>query len=304
MDQLDWELVHMLSVEKSASKVANRLFISQPAVSYRLRRMETEYGKQLFIRTNKGIELTSAGNILLSYAEKMLNDYRQIVGQIRNDELFTNSITIGMPYVLTQFIAELIKDFSREYPNVNFHFLCDSSKNLVRKFQEGNLHITLLRGIFGDIPKKHTLFREPLRLISRDPVTFKTLQGIPFIDYEMAAVQRYWINLWSNTKLSSPLDKVRNATSLDACYNMVRARLGWSAVTSLLILIKDFSNMNTYLLTDQSGEPLYVGTQLLYSKRTKTSVSSSAFIEYILRKPWRNKIIEDLNDIPVQTIPQ
>lgn len=302
MDQLDWELLHMLSVEKSASKVANKLFISQPAVSYRLGRMEAEYGNQLFVRTNKGIGLTNAGNMLLSYAEKMLNDYRQIAGRVSSNESFANTITIGTPYVLTQFIAERIREFSKENPNVSFHFASDSSKNLVRRYQEGNLHIVFLRGIFGDTLKTHTLFRDPLRLISHDPVTFKKLQKLPFIDYEMTAVQRYWINLWSNTKLSSPLDKVWHATNLDACYSMVRAGLGWSAVTSLLILTRDFSDMNTYLLTDQSGEPLYVHTQLLYSKQAETFTIFSAFIEYILREPWRNKIVETLNNLPKQSL--
>ncbi|GEM_PF-5786637 len=68
------------------------------------------------------------------------------------------------------------------------------------------------------------------------------------------------------------------------------------------ILTRDFTDMHTYLLTDQSGEPLYVGTQLLYSGQAETFTSSSAFIEHVLSEPWRNKIVEDLNKIPIQSL--
>ena len=72
MDQTDWKLLKILQQEKSMVKAAERLFISQPAISYRLTRMENEFGQSLFVRSNRGVEMTSAGQRLYSFANLMI----------------------------------------------------------------------------------------------------------------------------------------------------------------------------------------------------------------------------------------
>ena len=299
MDQMDWELLNLISVEGSASKVAPMLFISQPAVTYRLNRMEAEYGKQLFVRSSKGVTLTEAGQTLLSYADKLLYYHGLVSNSMRAETPYEEIVTVGSCYVLTPFIADLMKKFHELHPSVRFNFVNDSSKNLVKKYLEGELHIAFIRGIFGDIRNKHTFFQEPLRLISKKTVTFGDLTDLPFIDYNMAAIQRYWINLWSNTKLSAPIAKISDAGNLEACYHMVRSGMGWSAVTSLLLLIKDFREMNTYLLTDTAGETLHVGTQVLFSDSPQTPQVYSTFIDFVISDQWHSDIanrLAQLND--------
>lgn len=61
MDTRDWELLLALEEEKSMTKAGERLFLSQPAVVYRLNRMEAEFGTTLFLRSNKGVQFTPAG---------------------------------------------------------------------------------------------------------------------------------------------------------------------------------------------------------------------------------------------------
>ncbi len=63
MDQTDWKLLKILQQEKSMVKAAERLFISQPAISYRLTRMENEFGQSLFVRSNRGVEMTSTSRM-------------------------------------------------------------------------------------------------------------------------------------------------------------------------------------------------------------------------------------------------
>ena len=58
MDTRDWELLLALEEEKSMTKAGERLFLSQPAVVYRLNRMEAEFGTTLFLRTNTGVNCT------------------------------------------------------------------------------------------------------------------------------------------------------------------------------------------------------------------------------------------------------
>lgn len=304
MDQLDWELMNMISIEKSASKVAQKLFISQPAVSYRLQKMEEEYGTPLFIRSNKGILLTDAGERLLSFADRMLDQYSQISMSVNAKTPYVDTITIGAPYTLTVFAIRLIREFCKEYPQTRFHFYTDSSQNIIRRFREGNLQMAFVRGVFGEIPNMKTLFRDSLRLISMEPVTLESLVKIPFIDYNMASVQRHWINLWANTRLSCGLERTFYADSLRACYQMVESGLGWSAVTSLILLQRDLSSLNTYVLTDNFNEPLQVSTQFLCSDEALSFNGASKFIDLVFSYDWENEVEQKLAKLPNNIIQQ
>ena len=75
MNDKDWEIIKTLHEERSITRAANRLYLSQPALTYRLDQIEKEMDIQLFMRSTKGINFTSAGERLVTYAEKMLREY-------------------------------------------------------------------------------------------------------------------------------------------------------------------------------------------------------------------------------------
>ena len=96
MDEKDWRFIDLLYKEKSISKVSNKIFISQPALSSRLLKIEDEMGVKLILRTNKGVEFTEAGIYLAQEANKMmiyLSKLKETLLQI--NENTKNIIVIG-----------------------------------------------------------------------------------------------------------------------------------------------------------------------------------------------------------------
>ena len=81
MNNTDWKILIYLREERSINKVAKRLFMTQPSLTYRLSQMEKEIGCPLFIRTNKGVHFTDAGNRLFSFAEKADKKYGFFVSE-------------------------------------------------------------------------------------------------------------------------------------------------------------------------------------------------------------------------------
>lgn len=58
VDQKDWHLIHELYKNKNITKTAEKLFVSQPSISYRLKRIEQDLGVSLFFKTKKrGLDL-------------------------------------------------------------------------------------------------------------------------------------------------------------------------------------------------------------------------------------------------------
>lgn len=64
----------VLAKELHFGRASNRVFLSQPALSKQIRRLEGKVGGPLFARTRRKVELTEAGRVLLPYAEKLLRE--------------------------------------------------------------------------------------------------------------------------------------------------------------------------------------------------------------------------------------
>lgn len=61
MDSRDWKILKVISEERSLTKAAERLFISQPSLTYRLNKMEKEFGVKILNRFSSGVSFTIQG---------------------------------------------------------------------------------------------------------------------------------------------------------------------------------------------------------------------------------------------------
>ncbi len=77
------EYMIAISEEKSLSRAADRLMISQPALTKQLKKLETQLGTRLFVRQNNQLVLTDAGYIFVNGARSSLNIYEQALIEIR-----------------------------------------------------------------------------------------------------------------------------------------------------------------------------------------------------------------------------
>ena len=71
MTEKDWILFKTIADEKNITKAAEKLYISQPAITYRIKMMEKEIGAKLLIRTSHGVLLTPEGECFLDYSRDM-----------------------------------------------------------------------------------------------------------------------------------------------------------------------------------------------------------------------------------------
>ncbi|MEG1002905.1 MAG: LysR family transcriptional regulator, partial [Clostridium sp.] len=90
---------------KSISKVANNSHISQPALSHQLSKLEKELGAKLFERSNRGVELTSQGEILYNYAKEIILSHNNLVEEINANSLNKSEIGITNSSIYANFLV-------------------------------------------------------------------------------------------------------------------------------------------------------------------------------------------------------
>ena len=132
--------------EENFTKAANMLHVTQPTLSRQIADLEQELGVKLFVRSNHNIILTEDGMILkrraqeiLSLADKTKRDFLQ------KDEALSGTISIGSgEFRSTEFLAKIIAEFRRKYPNVNYEIYSGNANNIRDYIERGFLDIGLM----------------------------------------------------------------------------------------------------------------------------------------------------------------
>ena len=128
-------------------KAADRLHLSQPAVSTRIAKLEEELQSTLFERGAGGLVLTKQGQFLLGYAEQMLFVEEEIRHRVANPAELEGLFRVGASETIAQaWLPNFIKELSDHYPRVNVDLTVDISLNLRNALLERRLDLAFLMG--------------------------------------------------------------------------------------------------------------------------------------------------------------
>lgn len=139
-----YKLFYLVCQNGSFSKTAKALDLTQPSVSYNIKKLEDELGVTLFERGNNLI-MTPEAEELLPYVEEALNNLRNGERKI-NDivNLKKGQITIGIPSHIGVFLLTgIIKKFVKLYPNIKIEVICKSTKELFKLLSLNELDILI-----------------------------------------------------------------------------------------------------------------------------------------------------------------
>src|SRR5699024_3248233 len=127
--------------EKSMTKAASNLFITQPTISNTIKLLESELEVVLFNRYKNQIYLTDAGETFFFQCKEMLKMYDNIPKELSNLlELKTGHLKIGIPTIINiRTLINLISQFNEWYPNVTFQLFENGSKKIENDIYYGDL---------------------------------------------------------------------------------------------------------------------------------------------------------------------
>ena len=129
--------------ERSISRTASKLYVSQPAISYSLKELENQLGYTLFYRNSKGIEPTLEANELYSYISTAFNILNDAEEHIKNlNSLNIGCIRIGTPsHIGLFYLSNFITDFRKIYPGIRFEIICKSTSDMVEMLETRKLDL-------------------------------------------------------------------------------------------------------------------------------------------------------------------
>ncbi len=128
------------------SKAAKALYISQPAISRAVSKLEQTLSVKLFIRSSRGVRLTEEGRLLYEHTKSAFEALRQGEENLRRiNGLGISQLRIGVSTTLCKHVLmPQLKDFIREYPNIRITIRCQSTVETLKLLEEKKIDIALV----------------------------------------------------------------------------------------------------------------------------------------------------------------
>ena len=126
-------------------RASHRLFVTQSAVSLRVRKLEAELGHQLFLRTKSGVELTPAGAQFERFARSLVRVWEEARYQVAIPEGFNDTLIIGSQYSLWPRLGfRWLRLMEDQLARTAFRAELGTPDHLMRLMQDGVLDISVM----------------------------------------------------------------------------------------------------------------------------------------------------------------
>jgi DNA-binding transcriptional LysR family regulator len=140
--------------DKSISKAAKRVHISQSALSQMIQKLEEDIGYELLIRSNKGVSLTPRGEIAMKYVLKITKDYDTMMDELKFYDVNHGKIQIAGTSSLSAYsLPCLLYRIKKKFPQYQFQLSAKSASEIVSEIKDGMVDFGFVDEFSGEDPQ-------------------------------------------------------------------------------------------------------------------------------------------------------
>jgi DNA-binding transcriptional LysR family regulator len=282
MDIRDMQIFLAVANEGSITRAAEKLEYVQSSISIRIQQLENELKTELFHRSRQGVRLTTSGETLKSYAEKIIYLTKEAERVVSDNSIPRGPIRIGslettaavrLPFILTQ--------YHKSYPEVDLTLKTGTTEELIHSILKYELD-----GAFVAAPVEHTELDitevgvEELVLISGEQLSYidrpeEALRNLTLLVFRPGCSYRQKLEDWLRLKGIIPA-KIMELGTLEGILGCVHAGLGMSLLPRSVVE-RATVQYNVHF-HEISGNSLRTPTLFIRRKDTYKTVAISEFI--------------------------
>jgi len=280
----EFQLLSVLATEMNMRKAAERLFVSQPALSQRLQTIEKEWGTKLFIRSQKGLTLTPAGELIINFVNEVLQKEEKVKEAIHSlDSEVYGTLKIAVASIVGQnWLPQVLKKFVNRYPHAKIALITGWSSEISKALYEDQAHIGIIRGTPDWKGVKMHLFEDSLYLV--DKVITKPEEVLqtdrPFIQFKSDSNYFQEIQDWWYRNFQTAPKRTLVVDQIETCKQMALNGIGYAILPAITLKEVDEDIFKIPLL-DDLGNPLKRDTWMLGYESSFKLKQVQAFVEII-----------------------
>ena len=281
-----YRIFYVVAKNNHMTRASEELHISQPAISQSIKKLEDQLGGALFLRSNKGMELTEEGKMFYEYVKGAL----ELINNAENEftsfkDLSKGEIKIGCSATLTKLVLmDVLKDFHKEYPNININITNGLTKDLLNDLKLGKLDLV----IYNESNIKETnLNLEKIKELKQGFIyndefykdninSFEDLNNYPLILQKSESNSRKLLDhiaLENNVKLIPSMEVV--SQDLITEFTNIGLGIGFSIID---LAKRNFSNLKELNINKKIPN---INIYLATNKSVSLTFASKMFIKYL-----------------------
>ncbi|MBL4953333.1 LysR family transcriptional regulator [Neobacillus sp. OS1-32] len=240
-----YRIFNVVSRNKSFSKAAQELYMTQSAISQSISKLENELDIQLFYRTSKGVELTNEGNLLYEHVDSAIGMIDVAEGKLLEfKQLKIGELRIGVGDTISRyFLLPYLEKFHFRYPGIKLTILNGTSTEICTFIKSGRADLGICNLPIQDehiqaIPCKEIqdifVCGEKYKRMTKNPISFEYLMKMPLIFLEKKSNSRIFVENFLKRR-GFQVSPVFELGSYDLLIEFAKINLGISCV------IKEFS---------------------------------------------------------------
>lgn len=261
---------------RSLSRAAERLLRNQSTISVQLKRLEEVVGAVLLDRSPRGVRLTHDGEVLLTYAHRILALNDELVARVREPQL-VGHVRLGTPEdFATSYLPGVLADFAQSYPLVTLEVTCDLTRHLHERFHAGEFDIVLIKRE----PQARSrggvrVWREPLVWVAAQGFTPPRKEALPLVVSPEPCVYR--------KRATEALDRARRPWRVSyTCASLAGTQAAVRAGLGLTVLPKDMTP-DGLVIMEAVGLPNLHDTEIALMTAPPLSKPADRLREHIVR---------------------
>ncbi len=291
MDEKDLTIFLTLAETGNLTRTAEKLYLTQPTLSKRLQNMEAELGAPLFLRSKQGVTLTPAGELARQSFRRTADEMEQLRDHIQESKGTvggTLRVEASIDYSAYR-LPKILADYTTRFPNVVLNVSSDHSRDCLRKMQEGQPHLAIVRGNYEWDGMKLLLEQEAVCLIRSRSTLNTPLRQMRYIGRDSNPEHMSMKARWLMENHLEPASSL-NVNGLSTCVAMVQEGLGWSIVPEICLAYFDGVAEPLFFA---DGTPLTRSTYLLCRKREYALPQVREFIRTVCDHSPNPQILQE-----------
>ncbi|MCI2948217.1 LysR family transcriptional regulator [Staphylococcus caledonicus] len=258
----DYQLLITLDETKTLRKAAEVLYISQPAVTQRLKAIENSFGVDIFIRTKKQLITTTEGVMIIEHARDMLKRERLFFDKMQAHIGEVNgTISIGCSSLIGQtLLPEVLSLYNSQFPNVEIQVQVGSTEQI--KANHRDYHVMITRGNkVMNLTNTH-LFDDDHYFIFPKEKKDEVAQ-LPFIEFQADPIYISQIKEWYNENFGQDYHATITVDQVATCKEMLVSGVGVTILPEIMMKNID-KNMFEFEKVNIDSQPLIRSTYMSY----------------------------------------
>lgn len=269
--------------ELNMTRAAQKLLVSQPALSRQIADLEDELGVKLFNRQPRHLTLTPAGQYLYEQAKEILTLASKTKSNLQSSAVISGDLTIaaGESFAM-QRLMNIVSNIIRDYPTVKIHILSGDYEFAERRLDTGAVDFTVIIGNLPldnyaslQLPEKDTwgvLMTKDDPLAKKSAITAEDLVGRNVLNSQQAENRKYFDSWFGNYK-----EQINIIGTVNLNFNgtlLVKNKAAIMLTLDKLANISDESNLTFRPITPMLKQPVTV----IWKRETNKSPVADLFL--------------------------